>query len=535
MLLNSLPAVGFIIAIVLSIIALFRKLHIKSKSVTPLPPGPRGLPIVGNLLDLPSKGSEPGPHWLRHKDLYGPISSITVLGQTIIIINDRMLAFELLDKRASKTSSRPHSVFAVDMVGWSKAPAALDNTNLLRTYRKAMARVIGSPGAVAKFDEVHEIEIRRLLWRLQRDPKNFVDHVRKAAGGLILRLSYGYVVDPHGNDYLVDLAERAIGEFALAFTPGLWMVDSIPALKYLPDWCPGAGFKKTARKLAANLIDSLEKPFAFTRSQMVRKKHAPSIASNVIEQGDSEEVAKWTAFSIYGAGVDTTVASIQAFLLAMTLYPDVQAKAQAEIDQVIGPSRLPTFSDRDNLPYMDAIVRETVRWHTVAPVAVPHKADENDIFHGCFIPKGAILIANSWAFNHDPQTHHRPFDFIPDRFLASKDHQAEPDAFNVSFGYGRRTCPGRFVASAAMFLAVAQCLAAFNISKAVDENGCEIEPKLGATTELVSYVLPFQCDITPRSDEYVALIRAAEQDHPFGESDAEFYRQFQIRTDDKKR
>jgi hypothetical protein len=149
-------------------------------------------------------------------------------------------------------------------------------------------------------------------------------HFNRAAGGLILRLSYGYVVDPHGNDYLVDLAERAIGEFALAFTPGHWMVDSIPAckylmqrnptyrannflpaVKYLPDWFPGAKFKQTARKLAANLIDSLEKPFAFTRSQMASKKHAPSIASNVIEQGESEEVAKWTAFSMYGAGVDT--------------------------------------------------------------------------------------------------------------------------------------------------------------------------------------------------------------------------------------
>jgi hypothetical protein len=150
---------------------------------------------------------------------------------------------------------------------------------------------------------------------------------------LILRLSYGYVVDPHGNDYLVDLAERAIREFALAFTPGLWMVDSIPAckclrhenrdteaysfftaVKYLPDWFPGTEFKNTARKLAANLIDSLEKPFAFTRSQMASEKHAPSIASNVIEQGESEEVAKWTAFSMYGAGVDTVCISCRLTL-----------------------------------------------------------------------------------------------------------------------------------------------------------------------------------------------------------------------------
>jgi hypothetical protein len=138
------------------------------------------------------------------------------------------------------------------------------------------------------------------------------------------------------------------------------------------------------------------------------------------------------------------------------------------------------------------------------------------------------------AFNHDPLTHHKPFDFNPDRFLVSEGHEAEPDPSSVSFGYGRRTCPGRFVASTAIFLTVAQCLAAFNIRKAIGEDGREIEPQLGATTELVSYVLPFQCTITPRSPEYVALIKAVEQDYPFEKSDAEFYRQFNIQTGNSK-
>jgi hypothetical protein len=145
-----------------------------------------------------------------------------------------------------------------------------------------------------------------------------------------------------------------------------------------------------------------------------------------------------------------------------------------------------------------------------------------------------ILFYLSRAFNHDPQTHQKPFDFSPDRFLASEGHEAEPDPYNVSFGYGRRTCPGRFVANTAIFLTVAQCLTAFNIRKATGKDGREIEPELGATTELVSYVLPFQCAITPRSPEYVALIQAVEQDHPFEKSDAEFYREFKIQTGDSK-
>jgi cytochrome P450 len=80
----------------------------------------------------------------------------------------------------------------------------------------------------------------------------------------------------------------------------------------------------------------------------------------------------------------------------MSLYPDVQAKAQAEIDHVSGKERLPTPSDRNSLPYVNAVVNETLRWHTVAPLAIPHKSDEEDTVNGYFIPKGAILIPNVW-------------------------------------------------------------------------------------------------------------------------------------------
>jgi cytochrome P450 len=80
----------------------------------------------------------------------------------------------------------------------------------------------------------------------------------------------------------------------------------------------------------------------------------------------------------------------------MTLYPEVQHKAQEELDRVVGSSRLPTFEDRGNLPYIDAIVKETFRWHPLAPLGLPHTADQDDIVNGYLIPKGSILIPNIW-------------------------------------------------------------------------------------------------------------------------------------------
>lgn len=80
----------------------------------------------------------------------------------------------------------------------------------------------------------------------------------------------------------------------------------------------------------------------------------------------------------------------------MTLYPDVQKKAQAEIDEVVGTGRLPGFEDRENLPYTNALVKESLRWHPVGPMGLPHVSTEDDMYEGYFIPKGSLLLANIW-------------------------------------------------------------------------------------------------------------------------------------------
>lgn len=87
----------------------------RKKNTIPLPPGPKGLPLVGNISDLPSPGVPEYQHWFKHKYRYGPISSVTVLGQTMIIIHDKNVALELMEKRANIHSGRPRMKFCFDM------------------------------------------------------------------------------------------------------------------------------------------------------------------------------------------------------------------------------------------------------------------------------------------------------------------------------------------------------------------------------------------------------------------------------------
>ena len=117
-----------------------------------------------------------------------------------------------------------------------------------------------------------------------------------------------------------------------------------------------------------------------------------------------------------------TVSAMHTFILAMTLYPDIQKRAQAEIDAVVGNGRLPSFEDRENLPFVEALVKETLRWRCPAPlstspsctgyllnclmshgIAFPHRCMEDDVHDGYFIPKGTIVFANIWYCRSSPR------------------------------------------------------------------------------------------------------------------------------------
>ena len=88
--------------------------------------------------------------------------------------------------------------------------------------------------------------------------------------------------------------------------------------------------------------------------------------------------------------------TLQTTFLAMSLYPDVLRKAQAELDAVVGASRLPDWDDKDELPYVNAIIKESLRWQNVIPLSLPHCTVEDDEFHGYFIPEGTLLMPNIW-------------------------------------------------------------------------------------------------------------------------------------------
>src|SRR6202012_5880497 len=102
-----------------------------------------------------------------------------------------------------------------------------------------------------------------------------------------------------------------------------------------------------------------------------------------------------------------------------------------------GPSRRPDFRDRQALPYIDALVKEVLRWHPVAPMGVPHLTTKADVYDEHFIPENSFVLPNIWAILHDPAVYNDPEKFDPSRFLGPS---PDPDPHNLSFGFGRRVC-----------------------------------------------------------------------------------------------
>ncbi|KGQ10461.1 O-methylsterigmatocystin oxidoreductase [Beauveria bassiana D1-5] len=490
-----------------------------------LPPGPMRLPFIGNLLDLPPKGEPEFQHWLKHNERYGPISSVHIMGQTIIIIHGRDAAWYLLQKCSKSTSSRPHLEFAQSMCGYDNLLASQKyEDSSFRPRRRLVHQHLGTPAASERYKSLHQEQAGILIQRLRESPEKLGDHLKSFASAIVLEATYGYTLESVA-DPLVTLLHRMIDQIKEAFMPMAWVVDVLPALQHLPDWLPGMSFKKKAREHRQTMNEVADMPYAFVQEQMQKGTHRPSYVSSILEtdtansdddQGSfdagppvrptEESDIKYTAATMYGAGVETSTSTLEAFALAMVLFPDVQRKAQQEIDSVVGPDRLPSPQDRARLPYTSNLVTELLRWWPVLPMGVVHTAQEDIMYRDYLIPKDAILMPMVWWFCHDPGCYADPAKFDPDRF--SKAGSNEPDPRGVVFGFARRICPGRFFADSSLFMAISHILATLTITNDVDDKGRPKVAEIRHTPSVASRPVEFPFKIVPRNAEHTVVSNA---------------------------
>ncbi|KAG6907104.1 hypothetical protein DXG01_010517 [Tephrocybe rancida] len=365
-------------------------------------------------------------------------------------------------------------------------------------------------------------EARVLAQNLAVNPQNRDILLMRFVTAMIIAISYGHQITADDDPYLKiadDVCRFAVPTLS---PPQGSAVQIMPWLQHFPTWFPGTYYANRAREAGHFVRQLYEYPYADVKRQLENGTAKPSflatqleeLQSGEIEPGVTIEHIQGTSAITYVAGAETTSSTLSIFIFALLLHPECQIKAQEEIDRVIG-GRLPEFSDRDSLPYVECLLQEMQRWHPTVPLGVPHFSMEDDIYDGMFIPKGSIVIANArWhptvplgvphfsmeddiydgmfipkgsiviakarGMTLDESVYHGPFTFNPNRFLPKPLGRGEPHP-TISFGFGRRICPGRYLADDSLWMAMATILTTLSISKVVGQDGKEVTPELKFT------------------------------------------------------
>ncbi|CCM01427.1 uncharacterized protein FIBRA_03478 [Fibroporia radiculosa] len=386
--------------------------------------------------------------------------------------------------------------------------------NEWRQQRKWFQSAFQSKNTVQRYRPFHLREARNLLSLLCATPDAFMSHIKQYAGALMMEVAYGQTVTSLDDEFLhlADTAMTATVEAGGAMTT---LVDFLPIIKYWPTWLPGSGFRMNSMKTAKMLRKMLDIPYEKVKANVVAGSAKPSLMVSILEENvniesmtaEHVENMKGAAAAVYGAGADTTIMSLSTFILAMVLHPDIFLKAQAEVDRVIGGSRLPDFNDRDSLPYLECVLKEVYRWGCPVPLGIPHKLIEDDEYCGYYLPAGSTVIANIWAMTRKAESYPDPERFWPERFEKVDTEAADLlDPRKLIFGFGRRTCPGRILGDSSVWIAAASILATMDIRKARMETGEEILPELKFLAGIISHVAPFKCDIRLRPGKIVPQI-----------------------------
>ncbi|KAG1747258.1 cytochrome P450 [Suillus paluster] len=498
----------------------------------PLPPGPKGLPILGNLLDI--NVSKP---WLSYTDWakkHGDIVYLSILGQEFIIISSEELAHTLMDQRSGVYSERP---YVSTSSGWISPPdcypmgtdggnvsfgltAMIRLLNYLVADRK-MYHVGFSKEACREYQSMQLQKVHQFLENLIASPTQFSAHSKTLAVAIIMAITYGYDPAP-AEDPFVTKVERFINIFFRALSPeGAALTGAIPFLQHIPSWLPGGMYKRRAGECRGLAHDILNDPVEYvkvemaggtTRHSLVRDLWGRYATKDNTVTVEDEETIKAVAATVFLGGAESTDSVLTMFLLVMVLHPEVQIKAQEEIDRVVGNSRLPDFSDRERLPYVEAVYLETLRWQPIIPKALPHATSTSDIYNGYYIPKGVNVVANIWAMTHDETRFPDPMSYKPERHLSPTGELLQ-GITSPYFGFGRRKCPGLYVADQSIWASIVSSLATLRIRKRKDSTGCEIDVKPEFTAGLALSIRPkpFAYSIEPRSANAERLIRASNR------------------------
>ncbi|PPQ74384.1 hypothetical protein CVT24_000838 [Panaeolus cyanescens] len=494
---QSLSSLLGLVLVLLSSYVLRRYSNSKFKN---LPPGPRYnvLGLTGTLSSLPP--------WERfhalHK-LFGPVMSFYQGRTPVLVLGSIQAATDLLEKRGGIYSSRPRSIMAGEILADSMRAVPMPYGPRWRKWRTIMHASIGTEGA-RNFKPLQSLESKILLRELlvAADPSAYppllrkINHETDEAFARSVSLCIGTMDISYINGVFSQIQHaREIYCGIVAFP-----IKALQWFRYAPE-----RQRKIDVKNYVTFINEVRQKVAQGSAQF-------SAALKAIEKqeelGFTDAQISYAAAAPFNAGVGTSLASIEVFLMAMLHHPHVMKKAQEEIDRVVGPNVLPEFDDAPRLPYVSAMIHETMRWRPIIPLGIAHSVITEDTYNNYYIPNASTVFANLYSMSKDEEMFPNPDKYEPERYLNPDPKLPKPNT-TFFFGFGRRICPGMHVAQNTLFIAIARLLWAYDIVPPKDQSGNRILPDPNDFDEgLVIHPKPFKYHFILRRQSAKALIEA---------------------------
>ncbi|KAJ5174153.1 uncharacterized protein N7482_000030 [Penicillium canariense] len=497
------PPVVYTLLVMLAIFAIRQVVaKIQFKRKYKLPPTIPGWPIVGNTLNMPIPSGMWG-HEMAMK--YGEMYTCNLAGRLWVYINSSRVVNDLMEKRAAIYSARPNRPLAQDLLSGGRRILLMSTTERWKLQRKVMHSVLNGPNANKTFMPYQELESKQLVVDYLENPDKFYVANQRFSNSVIMSVTFGRRAKL--DDKQLRRIMTQMEEFAqIFFDPLKSLPDIFPIMarfpKFMQWWRPwGEDYYRRTVETYQIEVDNLMK-------KMEAGTARPCFALDVIQgsekkqfQMDHEEKL-FVYATLLEAGSDTSRTAITQMVAAAALYPEWVKKAQGLLDEVCGANaeRLPTFADKEALPYISAATKETLRWRPFIQSGVPHELTQDDEYEGYKFPKGTQVTWNAMAIALNEDDYYQAHDFIPERFL--NEDLKFPLKGTWGFGTGRRVCIGYTVGFNNVWLATACLLYCFNFEQYPDS---PID-SYNTTWEAYNHS-PFRLKVTPRSPAHVELIK----------------------------
>ncbi|KAI8372833.1 cytochrome P450 [Radiomyces spectabilis] len=437
-------------------------------------PSPRGwLPIVGHVWKLSESPHLQMVEWAKE---LGPIYEISMGGRPFLVLNDAEVVRDLLEINGQKNSNRLTNT-VVKLMGHDGLIFAWGPDNaFLKTSRRLMLGSVSKNNLERKYPLLYNTETKYMLEKLHKEgvaPEGtkLANHCYLYTINVAMHLLFGVRFSSPTDPKFEELHKLAVefAELGLAM-----LIDCPKPLEFLIRW-----YKERAID-CQNRFQSIFKRYIQElrdkRAQQKPEDWYPCLMGDILDVEEKENLSaielENIAATVMLAATDTTAATIQNTLNILVNHPEVQAKAQQELDQVVGSDQLPREKDLDQLPYIQSIVTEVLRYRPPLWLNLPHMTGERQIYKGYEIPAGLGIMHNIYATNFDPSVHANPEVFNPDRFYQDErpltgGHQRD----HWSFGAGRRLCPGSIFAEKSIQLLTARVLWSYTVACPTDKHG----------------------------------------------------------------